>query len=156
MPAPVIYDNSGSGHNLSLGAFDSSSIAKPGTASVLLAQNIKQPFKKTFNEMLTDYQYDVEKAESSMMTNLWKTYMKPGLKKAGAALWVLGAQYGKEAVAALAGVHPTTASWWILRGGGQSPVDQAKTGPVGFYRAREVAETEATGSEDADARRRTD
>ena len=68
MPAPVIYDNSGSGHNLSLGAFDSSSIAKPGTASVLLSQNIKQPFKKTFNEMLTDYQYSVEKAESSMMT----------------------------------------------------------------------------------------
>ena len=110
MPAPVIYDNSGSGHNLSLGAFDSTSITKPGQASVLLAEQIGKPFDSSFEELLKDYHYDVEKAEPGMMEKLWATYMKPGLKNAGAALWTLGAQYGKEAVAALAGVNPTTAA----------------------------------------------
>ena len=110
MPAPVIYDNSESGHNLSLGAFDSTSIAKPGQASVLLAEQISKPFSDIYDHLVTDYQYNVDKAEPGMMDKLWKTYMKPGLKKAGAALWTLGAQYGKEAVVALAGVNPTTAA----------------------------------------------
>ena len=158
MPAPVIYDNSGSGHNLSLGAFDSSSIAKPGPASVLLAQNIK-PLQE-------DIQRDANPIRCGEGGVEHDDQSVPGLKKAGAALWVLVRQGGCRSSCGGAPDYcsdccgrrgdPHNGSWWILRGGCQSPVDQAKKGPMGFYRTREVAETEATGSEDADARRRTD
>ena len=106
----LLYSSTGDGYNLAKGAFDSSSIAKPGTASLLLAEYMPKEFEESYNQLVSAFRTKIGVREQSAMSKLWSTYLKPGLKKAGAIMWEIGKPLAMEAIAAVAGVHPGVAA----------------------------------------------
>ena len=105
-----IFSWKGDGHNLSKGAFDSVSVGKPGTASLLLAEHMAKPYKDTYDLLATPYQFNLSMMQPTAATSLWRDYLKPGLKKAGFILWEVAKPVAMEVVAGLAGINPTLAA----------------------------------------------
>ena len=105
---PVIYGYRGDRHNLSKGAFDSVSVAKPGTASLLLAEYLPKSWDESFAQLSTGYQAVVREVEQGTLKNsLWTSYVKPGLKKAGSYAWEVAKPFMIDAVGQMAGLGPT-------------------------------------------------
>ena len=105
---PIIYGARGDGHDLSKGAFDSQSVANPGTASLLLAEYMPQSFSDAFSQLSTNYESVVGQVkQSSASSTLWSDYVKPGLKQAGALVWESAKPIIMGAVGVSAGMNPT-------------------------------------------------
>ena len=106
-----IYGWRGDRHDLSKGAFDSTSISKPGTASLLLAENLPKSFDEAFKQLSQNYQSVVGQVEQgSLMNKLWTDYVRPGLKKAGTFAWQAAKPVVMDALAVAAGMNPTAAA----------------------------------------------
>ena len=104
---PIIYGARGDGHDLSKGAFDSLSVAKPGTASLLLAEYMPLGFGEAFAQLSTNYEAVVANVKPSLSSTLWSDYVKPGLKQAGALVWESAKPIIMGAVGVSAGMNPT-------------------------------------------------
>ena len=106
-----IYGWRGDRHDLSKGAFDSTSISKPGTASLLLAENLPKSFDEAFKQLSQNYQSVVGQVEQgSLMNKLWTDYVRPGLKKAGTFAWEAAKPVVMDALMVAAGLNPTAAA----------------------------------------------
>ena len=84
----IIHDYLGLGHDLSKGAFDSVSLAKPGAASQYLSKFIPQEFADSWRQLSTDYRTALKSYEPSMWSKMWKNFGTQGvlrLMRAGAA-----------------------------------------------------------------------
>ncbi len=104
-----IYGWRGDRHDLSKGAFDSRSIVKKGTASLLLAE--PKTFDESFKQLAKNYRSVVNQVEqSSTMNKLWTDYVRPGLKKAGTFAWQAAKPVVMDALAVAAGLNPTAAA----------------------------------------------
>ena len=106
----IIYDNRGSGHNLSKGAFDSVSIAKPKFASLILHDYIDKPFGETYSHLMSDFNFDLTQSESKVGEALWTTYVKPHIKTLGGWAWDMAKGAITKGLASVAGLEPTTAA----------------------------------------------
>ncbi len=106
----VIYDNRGQSHNLSKGAFDSVSLAKPNFASLVLRDYIDRPFESSFKSLMQDFNFNLTQSEEKLSDALWSTYFKPHLKKLGGWVWDLTKGAITKGVSQIAGLEPTTAA----------------------------------------------
>ena len=75
----ILHDYAGLGHDLSKGAFDSVSIAKPGAASHYLSQYIPQQFQDSWRELSTDYRTTLKSYQPSMWSKMWSSIGTQGL-----------------------------------------------------------------------------
>ena len=106
-----IFGFKGDLHNLSKGAFDSVSVVKPGTASLLLAEYMPRSFDDSYAALTKGYQKIVASdwvAEKGV--SIWQSHIKPGLKKAGTFAWGLAKPVVMDAMAVAAGMSPTAAA----------------------------------------------
>ena len=78
----ILHDYQGVGHDLSKGAFDSVSIAKPGSASQFLSKYIPKDFDESWKQLSTDYRTSVKSYEPSMLEKMWKNFSTKGLMTA--------------------------------------------------------------------------
>ena len=104
-----IFGFKGDLHNLSKGAFDSVSVVKPGTASLLLAEYMPKSFDDSFAALTRGYKTVVE-GDKNQGESVWQTHIKPGLKKAGGFAWELAKPVVMDAMAVAAGMSPTAAA----------------------------------------------
>ena len=106
----VLYDYQGVGHDLSKGAFDSVSIAKPGGASKLLAQYLPKHFEQGWKELAINYKTALKSYQPSMWKKMWNMFGAKGIKQAlqvGAAKYTVGRPLIHKSIAGIAATDPT-------------------------------------------------
>ena len=69
----ILHDYLGVGHDLSKGAFDSVSIAKPGAASQFLSKFLPKKFAEGWKQLSTDYRTTLKSHEPSMWRKMWNS-----------------------------------------------------------------------------------
>jgi hypothetical protein len=105
----ILHDYLGVGHDLSLGAFDSVSVAKPGNASKLLDKYLPHEFKQSWEELSKDYKTTVKSYEPSMWKKMWANFGTTGVLKVmqmGAAKYSVGRPLVHKWIAGIATTDP--------------------------------------------------
>ena len=106
---PIIHDYLGAGHDLSKGAFDSTSITKPGSASKLLNQYLPGKFQESWLDLSKDYRTQLKKYEPTMWKKMWDNFGTKGLMKlfrAGASKYSVGRPIVHKWIAGVAATDP--------------------------------------------------
>ena len=106
----ILHDYAGLGHDLSKGAFDSVSIAKPGAASQYLNKYIGREFADSWLQLSTDYRSSLKSYEPSIWKKMWESFGDQGIKSAmefGAKKYEVGRPIITKFFASMAAKDPT-------------------------------------------------